>query len=165
MVLFQRFRLVSAFTGSLLFTTSLLARAQEAAVSVGEELLDAENGVEAYQFGKSITEFPHLKVFLDDGETVTYVEPQKNLQFQGVPLTEVLYTFTNTRLDGISLSTNGPRNSARLYRALVARYGPAKKISVPLLCFQWQGSKVLLSFSQASKYNPAAQVLLMRLPE
>ncbi|MET4106003.1 hypothetical protein [Hymenobacter sp. UYP22] len=150
---------------ALLLGTAVCARAQEAAVSVGGELLDAENGLGAYQFGKGITAFPHLPVLFDDGATVTYVEPQKNLQFEGVPLTKVLYTFTNKQLGGISLDTDGPRNSARLYWALVARYGPDQKIPVPLPCSQWQGRKVLLSFSPASRNNPTAQVLLMRLPD
>ncbi|GAB3294330.1 hypothetical protein [Hymenobacter tenuis] len=128
-------------------------------------LLDQENGLGAYHFGDTIALFPQLQEFMADGSTVAYTNPQDELQYHGTPVASILYTFTEGRLESISLNTKGRRNSDRLLQAFSARYGSGQKSPAPLTGLQWQGRKVMLSFSPATDYNDEAQALLLRIPE
>ncbi|MCR5889954.1 hypothetical protein LRS06_19695 [Hymenobacter sp. J193] len=152
----------------LLFSLLLLASPAVAQSTLAKPaaatLLDQENGFRAYHFGETYARYPKLRVFFDDGPTITYIAPQEDLHYAGVPLTEVLYTFTPDGLDRISFTTRGQRHSDQLKQQLIVRYGPGQPGTSYVNSYEWRGQHVVLSFSAATKENPDAQVLLLRLP-
>ncbi|QIX59923.1 hypothetical protein HER32_01430 [Hymenobacter sp. BT18] len=149
---------------SLLLLVSPAFAQSTPAKPAGGALLDQENGFRAYHFGDPAAQHPPLRVFLEDGPTIIYTASPEDLHYAGVPLTEILYTFKPDGLDRVSFTTRGQRHSDQLLQQLVAHYGPGEPGSSYVNSYEWRGQHVVLSFSPATKANPDAQVLLLRLP-
>ncbi len=86
--------------------------------------LDKEYGFHGLHFGDVIDDVKGLKKAGERGECeVAYKRPTDKLDFNGVPLTGVEYSFQNDRLTVVSLIAKDA-DCRKLYSAMLKVYGP-----------------------------------------
>lgn len=111
-----------ALIALLLTTTTAAAVAEPAAGTTAA--LDEEYGFRGIHFGDVIDEVKGLKKTAERGECeVAYKRAADKLEFVGVPLSGIEYSFQNDRLTVVSLLAKDA-DCAKLFGGLLKTYGP-----------------------------------------
>ncbi|GBD27685.1 hypothetical protein HRbin30_03039 [bacterium HR30] len=136
------------------------------AVASGLEELDREYGFRGIGFGADLDRVANLKKAGERGQCeVAYTRSGDKLEFEGVPLTGIEYSFQNDRFTLVSLLAK-PENCSRLYAALRARYGEDQtKLGVdgtqkPFWTATWEGKRVKVDIT-----GPTGCIVTISAPE
>ncbi|MCX8072380.1 MAG: hypothetical protein N3C12_08010 [Candidatus Binatia bacterium] len=132
----------------------------------GLATLDAEYGFRGVLFGTDVDRVAGLKKIGERGECeIAYSRSGDKLEFDGVPLTGIEYSFQNDRFTLVSLTAR-PEHCARLYSALRARYGEdqtklgTEGTQKPFWTATWEGKRVKVDIT-----GPTGCIVTMSAPE
>ncbi|GIW45361.1 MAG: hypothetical protein KatS3mg077_2643 [Candidatus Binatia bacterium] len=130
------------------------------------ENLDREYGFRGVAFGADLDTVPGLKKIGERGECeIAYSRPGDRLEFDGVPLTSIEYSFQNDRFTLVSLLARD-QDCARLYAALRKRYGEDQTklgdegTKKPFWTATWAGKRVKVDIT-----GPTGCIVTISAPE
>lgn len=128
--------------------------------------LDAEYGFRGVVFGDEVDQVKGLKKVGERGECeVAYQREGDRLEFEGVPLEAIEYSFQNDRFTVVSLLARA-ENCARLYAALTQKYGEdmtklgERGTEKPFWTATWQGKRVRIDLT-----GPTGCIATISAPE
>ncbi len=145
---------------------SVLLWGRAVTAEAGLAALDAEYGFRGVSFGDDVSSVKGLKKVGERGECeIAYQRPSDKLDFEGVPLTGIEYSFQNDRFTLVSLLAQ-PQHCVRLYHALRAKYGEdmtklgEQGLQKPFWTATWQSKRVRIDLT-----GPVGCIATISAPE
>jgi hypothetical protein len=116
--------------------------------------LDKRNGFRDVTFGTHLKFFKKVVLEWKEGDDRNYRRVTDQLAINGMPLSEIVYGFHQSRLQHIYLTAPGIENSRRMLQFFQSIYGAGERVYDETIEFdnmiQWTGSKVILTYSEVA---------------
>jgi hypothetical protein len=118
------------------------------------EKLDKRNGFRDVTFGTHLKFFKKAVLEWKEGDDRNYHRKTDQLAINGMPLSEIVYGFHQSRLHHIYLTAPGIDNSRQMLQFFQSVYGPGERVYEETVEFdnmiQWTGKKVILTYSEVA---------------
>lgn len=158
--------LLGTFAGCILIVIVMAGSWAGPASAAGLAELDQEYGFRGITFGADVDTVRNLKKIGERGQCeVAYTRGGEKLDFDGVPLSAIEYSFQNDRFTLVSLLAKA-EDCARLYAALRARYGEDQtKLGIEgtqkaFWTASWEGKRVKIDIT-----GPTGCIVTISAPE
>lgn len=131
-----------------------LAREQQLAEEQQLAKLDKRNGFRDVTFGTHLKFFKKAVLEWKEGDDRNYRRQTDQMAINGMPLSEIVYGFHQSRLHHIYLTAPGIDNSRQMLEFFQSVYGPGERVYEETVEFdnmiQWTGKKVILTYSEVA---------------
>ncbi len=151
---------------AMVFLYGLFGDRDAGATTPGLASLDQEYGFKGISFGTDVDSVPKLKKIGERGQCeVAYARSGDTLEFEGVPLTAIEYSFQNDRFTLVSLLAKA-EDCSRLYLALRTRFGEddtklgPEGTKKPFWTATWEGKRVKVDIT-----GPTGCIVTISAPE